>query len=146
MFTSLTAAKNVIVYKNLKPFLIVDKAAHEDFDGLLDVPVEEANAVVVGLAPDQFDHSTMTVAMNLLLKGAKLIAIHRAKYFKEPDGLSLGPGLFVTALEYASGCQAQIVGKPGATFFREAASPFNLDLSQVAMIGDVSLLFNHATI
>lgn len=117
---------------------MVDQAALQDFDGLLNVPVEEANAVVVGLAPDLFNHSIMTQAMNLILEGAQLIAIHRAKYFKKLDGLSLGPGLFVTALEYATGCKAQVVGKPEASYFREAASHFTCDISQVAMIGDVS--------
>ena len=141
MFTSLTAARNVIVSRGLRPFFMVDEAALSDFDGLLNVPIEEANAVVVGLAPDRFNQPTMTQAMNLILGGAELIAIHRAKYFKKRDGLSLGPGLFVTALEYATGCKAQLVGKPEATFFREAALPFKCDLSHVAMIGDVSRNF-----
>ena len=29
----------------------------------------------------------------LLLEGAALIAVHKARYFKEKDGLSLGPGM-----------------------------------------------------
>lgn len=141
MFTSLTAARNVIVSRRLKPFFMVDEAALSDFDGLLDELNEETNAVVVGLAPDRFNQPTMSQAMNLILGGAELIAIHRAKYFKKRDGLSLGPGLFVTALEYATGCKAQVVGKPDPSFFTQAAAPFKCDLSHVAMIGDVSRFF-----
>lgn len=39
---------------------------------------------------------------------AQLIAIHKGRIFKEPDGLSLGPGPFVLALEHATGKTAQV--------------------------------------
>lgn len=43
----------------------------------------------------------------------RLIAVHKAKYFADKDqtSLSLGPGGFVEALEYASGIKAHVVGK-----------------------------------
>jgi hypothetical protein len=34
--------------------------------------------------------------------GTQLIAVHKGRVFKEADGLSLGPGPFVLALEHAS--------------------------------------------
>ena len=42
-----------------------------------------------------------------------LIAVHKAKYFADKDqrNLSMGPGGFVQALEYASGVKAHVVGK-----------------------------------
>lgn len=50
-----------------------------------------------------------------------LIAVHKAKYFADKDEkLSLGPGPFVTALEYATGSTATIVGKPTKGFFELA--------------------------
>ncbi len=44
---------------------------------------------------------------------ATLIAVHKAKYFADKDqrNLSMGPGGFVEALEYASGVKAHVVGK-----------------------------------
>lgn len=60
------------------------------------------NAVVIGLAPQKFDYNTLNAAFRLLLNGAQLIAIHKGRYYKRKDGLALGPGPFVEALEYAT--------------------------------------------
>ena len=64
----------------------------------------------------------MNAAFRLLLHNpdAPLIAIHRGMIFKEADGLSLGPGPFVTALEAATGRVAEVVGKPAPSFFHAA--------------------------
>lgn len=45
---------------------------------------------------------------------APLIAVHKGRIFKEPDGLSLGPGPFVLALEHATGRTAQASWDPAA--------------------------------
>jgi ribonucleotide monophosphatase NagD (HAD superfamily) len=53
-----------------------------------------------------------------------------------PDGLSLSAGPFVTALEYATGRSAVIMGKPSKDFFNLALADMGLDAGQTAMIGD----------
>lgn len=74
----------------------------------------------------------------LLLDGAPLIAIHKARYYKRKDGLALGPGPFVTALEYATDTKATVVGKPEKTFFLEALRGIGCEPEEAIMIGDVS--------
>ncbi|KAK7095941.1 haloacid dehalogenase-like hydrolase domain-containing protein 2 isoform X2 [Littorina saxatilis] len=133
IFTSLTAARKLIEQKNVRPLLMVDDKALEDFEG---IPRENPNAVVVGLAPDKFDYNTMNAAFRLMLDGAPLIAIHKARYYKRKDGLALGPGPFVTALEYSTDRKAEVVGKPEAAFFLEAVKDFGCDAAQCVMIGD----------
>lgn len=64
--------------------------------------IKEPNAVVVGLAPSQFTFPNLNKAFRLLVNGAKLVAIHKGRYYKQKDGFSLGPGPFVEALEYAA--------------------------------------------
>ena len=64
------------------------------------------------------------------------LKIYVIRYFKEPDGLSLGPGTFVKGLEYATECKALVVGKPTKSFFQAALG--NDDPNYAAMIGDVS--------
>jgi hypothetical protein len=51
----------------------------------------------------------------------RLIAVHKAKYFADNDqnSLSLGPGGFVEALEFASGIKAHVVGKVNHTSFQK---------------------------
>ena len=68
----------------------------------------------------------------------KLIAVHKARYYKRADGLSLGPGPFVEALEYASGKKAIVVGKPQLEFFQSVLQEFSCSAEETVMIGDVS--------
>ena len=42
------------------------------------------------------------------------------RYFRRPDGLALGAGAFVSALEYSSGMKSVVVGKPEKDFFMGA--------------------------
>jgi ribonucleotide monophosphatase NagD (HAD superfamily) len=52
------------------------------------------------------------------------------------DGLSLSAGPFVSALEFATGKQAIVMGKPSKSFFELALQDMNLHPYQVAMVGD----------
>ncbi len=74
----------------------------------------------------------------LLVEGGRLIAIHKAKYYKREDGLAIGPGAYVTGLEYASGRTAEVVGKPEQRFFRSVLRELNSPANETVMIGDVS--------
>ena len=74
----------------------------------------------------------------LLLEGCPLIAIHKVRYYKRGDGLALGPGPFVTALEFASDVKAEVVGKPQPSFFQQALEEIGCDAHSAVMIGDVS--------
>lgn len=80
IFTSLHAARDLLKKENLKPLLMIDNAAWEDFLEFKDVNDEEANAVVIGLAPSEFNYTSLNKAFRLLMKGAKLIAIHEARF------------------------------------------------------------------
>ncbi|XP_078812329.1 haloacid dehalogenase-like hydrolase domain-containing protein 2 isoform X5 [Oryzias latipes] len=118
IFTSLSAARSLIEQKNHRPLLLVEDSALEDFNG---IDTSEPNAVVIGLAPEHFNYQTLNKAFRMILDGAPLIAIHKARYYKRKDGLALGPGPFVTGLEYATDRKASVVGKPEKTFFMQDA-------------------------
>ncbi|BES99780.1 unnamed protein product [Nesidiocoris tenuis] len=136
IFTSLSAACDLIKREKLKPMLIVDDAALEDFG---DVSRFEGkpDSVVVGLAPEKFNRPCLNEALRLLLDGARLIAIHEGRYYKTSSGLSLGPGPFVKLLEYAAGVKATVIGKPNAEFFQAALKSLAiLDPHSAVMIGD----------
>lgn len=82
--------------------------------------------------------SFLALSPRLLLEGAPLIAIHKARYYKRKVGLALGPGPFVAGLEYATDVTATVVGKPAQTFFLEALRGTNCAPEETVMIGDVS--------
>lgn len=133
IFSSLTAAVKLIKQNSYRPLLMVDERSLEDFKG---IETKDANAVVVGLAPEKFQYDILNQAFRLLLDGAPLIAIHKARYYRAGSGLSLGPGPFVTGLEYAADCKAEVVGKPEKAFFLSAVEEFQCQPNECIMIGD----------
>uniref|UniRef100_A0A8C5F822 Haloacid dehalogenase-like hydrolase domain-containing protein 2 n=1 Tax=Gadus morhua TaxID=8049 RepID=A0A8C5F822_GADMO len=132
IFTSLSAARRLVEQNHQRPLLLVEDSALEDFAGL---DTSNPNAVVVGLAPQHFNYQTLNTAFRLVLEGAPLVAVHKARYYQRGDGLALGPGPFVTALEYASGRSAVVVGKPQETFFTQVPDS-GMQPGEAVMIGD----------
>ncbi|GAA5866865.1 hypothetical protein JCM1840_004296 [Sporobolomyces johnsonii] len=144
LFTSLSAVRDLVLKRNLRPLYLLTPSALSDFPA----PSPPYNSVVVGLSPDSFDYAKLNEAFRLLAgeegdarRGeVPLVATHKAKYFGDKDGkLSLGPGPFISALEQAASCQAEIVGKPSPAFFELALASFashGFTRSEVGMIGD----------
>ncbi|KAJ2028530.1 hypothetical protein IWW57_002108 [Coemansia sp. S610] len=137
IFTSLSAAKRLIQQRNYRPMLILEDEALEQFTDInQDTP---HNAVVIGLAPSKLDYQRMNCAFTALLGGADLVGIHRAKFYASAEGqLSMGPGGFVAALEYAADKKAELMGKPARAFYELALADMGLLESPecVAMVGD----------
>ena len=82
--------------------------------------------------------SLVWFSYRVLLNGGKLIAVHKSPYFKDKDGLSLGPGAFVAALGTASRTEAVVVGKPQPTFYHTVLADIACTAEETVMIGDVS--------
>uniref|UniRef100_UPI00358FDACA haloacid dehalogenase-like hydrolase domain-containing protein 2 n=1 Tax=Myxine glutinosa TaxID=7769 RepID=UPI00358FDACA len=133
MFTSLSAARDVVKVTGVRPLLLLEQSALEDFR---EVDTSRPNAVLVGLAPDKFNSETLNEALRLLMEGASLIAVHKARYYRRADGLALGPGPFVEALTFASGVEPQLVGKPAAAFFQRVLANVGCEAHEAVMIGD----------
>ncbi|GAA5903983.1 hypothetical protein JCM6882_003793 [Rhodosporidiobolus microsporus] len=144
LFTSLSAVRDLVLKRNLRPLYLLTPSALSDFPA----PSPPYDSVVIGLAPQAFVYSKLNEAFRLLAgeegQGEKgkvpLVVTHKAKYFGDKDGkLSLGPGPFISALEEAAGCKAEIVGKPEKTFFQPALDSLashGFSTSEIGMIGD----------
>ena len=98
--------------------------------------VTAANYIVIGDIGSTWSYTLLNQVFNDLMQGAKLIAIHKNKFWQTEHGLQMDIGGFVEALEYASGVKAMIIGKPSADFFQIALDDMGLKSSEVAMIGD----------
>ncbi|MDD1706429.1 MAG: HAD-IIA family hydrolase, partial [Methanoregulaceae archaeon] len=92
--------------------------------------------VVVGDAGDLFTYSLLNEAFRLLLEGAELIALEKDRYWMGKDGMMLSAGPFVSALEYATGKRAVVMGKPSGEFFMLALASMNARPGHSVMIGD----------
>jgi len=135
LFTALAAAKSLIEKEGGKAYTLLTQDASDYFGELHSS--SNANFVVVGDAAENFNYARLNRAFRILQGGAKLIAAAKNRYFKDSDGeLSLDAGPFVSALEFASGKEATIVGKPSATFFQLALESMGLEPHEVVMIGD----------
>jgi len=104
------------------------------FDSLKQYPVKY---VVVSDAQDNFSYENLNIAFRTLLQGSKLVAVANNRYFKDDNNeLSMDAGCFVSALEYASGQKAQLIGKPSKEFYHLAAKSLNAGPNECVMIGD----------
>ncbi|OPY46768.1 MAG: putative HAD-hydrolase [Methanosaeta sp. PtaU1.Bin028] len=102
----------------------------------LEVTDVGAEAVVVGDAGPDFTYSRLNLAMRLVFEGADLLAMEMDRYWREPDGLVLSTGPFVRALEYATGRQAELMGKPSPGFFQMGLRYLGIEPKDAGMIGD----------
>ncbi|KAJ8907636.1 hypothetical protein NDN08_007745 [Rhodosorus marinus] len=132
--SSLGAASLLVRKMDLHPLLLLSESARMDFEK--DYDYSCADSVVVGLGPERLTYEWLNRAFRILDKGGQLIAAHDGRYFKQEDGLSLGPGAFVHGLEYCTGKKALVVGKPSREFFLTAFSSDLAVADEVVMIGD----------
>jgi glycerol 3-phosphatase-2 len=81
----------------------------------------EAMADVVIIADhDELRFAELGGAIQAVLGGAEMIAAGRDRIYPTETGPSPGTGAVVAALEYATGQEARIVGKPDPQIFRTA--------------------------
>ena len=133
VFTPARAAAGLIGDRSCFP--LVDESLLED---LRDITFDEyrPDYVLVGDLGQGFTYDRLNAAFRCLMGGAELIALQKNRYWRTAEGLSLDAGPFVAALEYASGKNAAVVGKPEPSFFRLALEDMGLGPNEVAMVGD----------
>jgi HAD superfamily hydrolase (TIGR01458 family) len=118
-------------------YLLTTGDVEEDFKQFrMCTPEARPDFVVIGDAGDKITYGTLNRAFRYLMDGADLIALEKDRYWMAPDGLSLSAGPIISALEFATGKTAAVMGKPSAAFFGMALQDMGLLPGQVAMIGD----------
>jgi HAD superfamily hydrolase (TIGR01450 family) len=98
---------------------------------------ENPEAVVIGDIEDKWNYQIVNDIFKKVFAGADLIAMHKNKYWN-PDGeLLIDAGAFITGIEYASGKEAILIGKPSPQYFKEALENINAKIEDgFFMIGD----------
>jgi HAD superfamily hydrolase (TIGR01458 family) len=118
VLTPAIAVRAHLLAQGLTPHLLLHPALLEDFAGL---GTAQPDAVVVGDAGEAFSYAALNAAFRVLGTGAAFLALARNRTFRDSDGsLSLDAGPFVAALEYATGRQAIVFGKPAPAYFLAA--------------------------
>ncbi|MHA1799998.1 MAG: TIGR01458 family HAD-type hydrolase, partial [Candidatus Helarchaeota archaeon] len=118
-------------------FLLSTKDIREDFQKEKIILTEEkVDYVIIGDAAENFTFNQMNKAFRLIMDGARILALEKDRYYMGDDGLYLSAGPFVTALEYATGKEAIVVGKPSKDFFKLGLNALGSKSEETIMIGD----------
>jgi HAD superfamily hydrolase (TIGR01458 family) len=134
VFTPGIAARQWLLEKKRAPFLLIHPGLAEDFVGLKQ---GEPDVLVLGDVGEALDYGLLNQAYRVLARGGDFIALAQNRVFRDADGdLSLDAEAFVAALEYASGKQALVLGKPAAGFFHAAVASLGCRPDEAVMVGD----------
>jgi HAD superfamily hydrolase (TIGR01458 family) len=103
---------------------------------------ENAEAVLLGGADETvetgevFAYENLNRAFAALRQGARLVCLHKNRWWQTAGGPLLDAGAFVAGLEYAAQVEAEIVGKPTAAYFEAALAELDSTPSEAVMVGD----------
>jgi HAD superfamily hydrolase (TIGR01458 family) len=117
-------------------------AVHEDLARHVTLVEESAEAVLVGGADETdetaevFAYENLNRAFAELSGGARLVCLHKNRWWQTSTGPLLDAGAFVAGLEYAAETPAEIVGKPTAAYFEAALDALEADPADAIMVGD----------
>ena len=115
-------------------FLLTDDPL-QDF---AEFPVSDTapDFVVIGDIGKYWDYDLVNRVFHLVMNGAEMIALHKGKYWQTENGLQVDMGAFIAGLEYVTGKEALVIGKPEPSFFRLALDDLGVPAERTAMVGD----------
>ena len=122
-------------------YALVMSAIVPDLAGI-ELVGDSADAVLVGgcdetVEPNQvFSYMNLARAFSEIQAGAELFCLHKNPWWQTARGPMLDSGGFVAALEYATGMDATIVGKPSAAFFAAALAALDAEPELTWMVTD----------
>ncbi len=114
--------------------LVMDDNTKRDF-AEFEQDNHSPDVIVLGDHND-WDYPLLNSLFNQIMNGAKMVALHKGRYWQVEDGLRVDLGLFIAGLEYVTGKTATVIGKPSEQFFRLALSDIDTDPADAMMIGD----------
>jgi HAD superfamily hydrolase (TIGR01458 family) len=113
----------------------------DDLEGLELIGMN-ADAVLIGGCDEGEEPGRVFSYLNLnrafleLEAGAELYCLHKNRWWQTADGPKLDAGAFVAGLEYASGAEATVLGKPSPEYFAAALEAIDADPELAWMVGD----------
>lgn len=116
-------------------YLLVAEAVKEEF-AAFPVSDKDPDVVIIGDIGPVWNYSMINRVFQMLMGGAELIALHKSKYWQTTQGLQVDIGAFIAGLEYASGKQSVVIGKPSEAFFNAGVHSLGIPAEQILMVGD----------
>ena len=105
------------------------------FEGMIDD--ENPEAILIGDIGDRWNYQIVNDIFKKICAGADLVAMHKNKYWNPAGGLLIDAGAFITGIEYSSGKEAILIGKPSPLYFNAALESIGARIENgFYMIGD----------
>jgi len=105
------------------------------FKGMIDDGNPEA--IVIGDIEDKWNYQIVNDIFKKIFAGADLVAMHKNKYWNPHGELMIDAGAFITGIEFASGKEAILIGKPSPLYFKAALESIETKIEDgFYMIGD----------
>ena len=116
-------------------YFFVSEAVKAEFQEFV---ISETNpdVVVIGDIGKSWTYDLVNQMFQMVMAGAELIALHKGKYWQTPKGLCVDIGVFIAGLEYVTGVDATVIGKPSPAFFQTAIHELALLPEEIVMVGD----------
>ena len=118
------------------------EAVKGDLAATVELVERDAEVVVVGGADETdesgrvFSYANMNRAFAELEAGARLVCLHKNRWWQTSRGPLLDAGAYVAGLEYAAGVAAEVVGKPTGAYFDAALAELGASPAEAVMVGD----------
>jgi HAD superfamily hydrolase (TIGR01458 family) len=113
-----------------------------DLERSVELVDESAEAVLLGGADETeetgqvFAWENLNRAFAALRDGARLVCLHRNRWWQTSRGPLLDAGAYVVGLEYAAGVEAEVIGKPSRAYFEAALAELGAEPGETVMVGD----------
>lgn len=92
--------------------------------------------VIIGDFQDKLSSKELNKVFNFIMKGAKILALNKGRFYHSHEGMKINTGSFVSLFEYATNRTSTILGKPSKKFMKLAISDMGLKTNEVAVVGD----------
>jgi HAD superfamily hydrolase (TIGR01458 family) len=136
VMTTVDATIDYLREKNLAASVYCIKNIRPRFEEFIND--KHTQAVVIGDLGTEWSYEILNEIFIKVYYGAEIIAMQKNKFWK-PNGidLALDAGAFIKAIEYASGKESVLIGKPSPIYFNTALKMLDFPAgSPFIMIGD----------
>lgn len=122
-------------------FALVMPSVVPDLEGL-DLLAMDVDAVLIGGCDESLEPNQVFTYMNLarafaeIQSGADFYCLHKNKWWQTSRGPLLDAGAFVAGLEYTTGVEATVVGKPSPAYFAAALDALEAEPELTWMVTD----------
>jgi HAD superfamily hydrolase (TIGR01458 family) len=135
LLTPATVASRVLPQRGHDSgILIVEPGARGEYGWFRDDP--RGPAVVLATEAHEHRIADLQPAFRRLLEGAAFYTLQRNRYFRRGDALVTDLGPVASFFSYATGVEAETLGKPSAILYDAVAEEAGADRGEIVMVGD----------